>query len=83
MKATVTEDGTDLLQLFACVLFGKRNDRNTSASILLAFPVKVKDVHAVVEKEARRGPLGLMEGRGGMMMAAPLLLLLLLGADLE
>lgn len=35
-------------------------------------------LHAVVEKEAGRGPLGLTEGRGGMVELA-----LLLGADLE
>lgn len=35
-------------------------------------------LHAVVEKEAGRGPLGLTEGRGGIVE-----LVLLLGADLE
>lgn len=35
-------------------------------------------LHAVVEKEAGRGPLGFTEGRGGMVELA-----LLLGADLE
>lgn len=35
-------------------------------------------LHAVVENEAGRGPLGLTEGRGGIVE-----LELLLGADLE
>lgn len=35
-------------------------------------------LHAVVENEAGRGPLGLTEGRGGIVELA-----LLLGADLE
>lgn len=35
------------------------------------------NLHAVVEKEPGRGPLGFTEGRGGILE------LLLLGADLE
>ena len=41
------------------------------------------DSRVVEEQETGRGPLGLMEGRGGMAVLLLLLLLLLLGAGLE
>lgn len=50
----------------------------TEYSLLTETTVKAWHLHAVVENEAGRGPLGLTEGRGGIAELA-----LLLGADLE
>lgn len=59
-----------VVQSKAC--WGQKN-RLSGQEIIQGWPL-----HVVVEKEAGRGPLGLTEGRGGMVELA-----LLLGADLE